>query len=167
MAVRTQMSPTKMPVQEKRLFKCDGRTWVRAGVATAVLAVAACATNSPKTEGQKHPPISASAVRIYREPVSNKYEQIAIVEATSKYSWPITTGRKDDVVIERLKKAAAKLGANAILLEDISSEADPTPGGWIAPDVTRDHQSVGVGIGVPGFLAPRFGHGIAIYVEPP
>ena len=140
---------------EESLFEIVGRTWARAVVVAVVLAAAACATTAPKTDESKRAPIPASAVRIYREPVSGEYQRIAIVEASSKYSWPLSNARKDEIVIERLKEAAGKLGANAILLEDISSEADSVSGAWVSPDVTRDHQSVGVGIGVGGLLARK------------
>jgi len=72
-----------------------------------------CATGSVIITGKTRPAIDPAEVKIYLEPPS-QYETIGIVEASSDVE--ISTQAAQDRVIDELKKQAAKIGANGILL---------------------------------------------------
>jgi hypothetical protein len=65
--------------------------------------------------GKKRAAVNPSDVVLYLQ-APEKYEQIAIVEADSMGSFAVTSQGKIDKAIARMKKRAAKLGANAIIL---------------------------------------------------
>jgi hypothetical protein len=69
--------------------------------------------------GQARPPISPDQVQIYLHPPSAKYVEIALIDSSSRSSLAVTAQGKTNVVMERLKAEAAKLGANGILLGGI------------------------------------------------
>jgi len=64
--------------------------------------------------GTAHPPVDASAVRIYIHPPSG-YDEIAMVSADSRGSLRWSSQGTTDLVLERLKREAAQLGANGLL----------------------------------------------------
>jgi hypothetical protein len=78
----------------------------------ALAALSGCATSYVMV-GQARPPISPDQVQIYLHPPANKYSEIAL--------WIRPAGThlrsRPNVVMERLKTEAAKLGANGILLK--------------------------------------------------
>lgn len=88
------------------------RIWVLLGV----LAVGTAQAGSHILVGKARPKTDPATVVVYLEPPA-RYEQIAIVEADSNGSFRFTAQGKVDKAIERLKKQAAKVGANAILLK--------------------------------------------------
>ena len=111
--------------------------------ATLVLtALTGCATSHVMI-GQARPAISTDEVRLYLRPPAQKYQEIASLKTSSRGSLAFSAQDKTDVVIERLKAEAARLGANAVLLHGVSDQQ--TKGGGQA--------------GVSG--------GVAIYVERP
>jgi hypothetical protein len=75
--------------------------------------------------GEKKAPINASDVRVYVDYPQN-YEKIAIIEASSDFalkdpSFDFTHQRKTDKALNRLKNEAALLGANGIVIENLST----------------------------------------------
>ena len=90
---------------------------------TVLALLAGCAT-SHMMIGNPRPPISPSEVKIYLHPPA-QYEEIAVIDTSSKDSWSFTSQGKMDVVVARLKEEAAKLGANGVLLH---SEGDQYAG---------------------------------------
>jgi len=72
-----------------------------------------CATGSAIITGQVRPAIDPTEVKIYLEP-PKQYETIGIVEASSDVEH--STQAAQDRVINELKKQAAKIGANGVLL---------------------------------------------------
>ncbi|MEX2148808.1 MAG: hypothetical protein WD793_01215 [Steroidobacteraceae bacterium] len=86
------------------------------------LLLAGCAASSHILTGTKRPALDPSQVKLYSQPPS-KFEEVAIIEASSRSSWAITDQGKVDVVIERLKEQAAQLGANGVLLQMTGSES--------------------------------------------
>jgi len=135
-------------------------------VVVTAITVAACATSSHHVIGETRTPVSADEVRVYLEPIAGPFDTIALVDASSRHSWCMTAAGKADVVISRLKAEAARLGANGILLEEISSAGSGQVGAGLAPDISRDHASVGVGLTAAGLMSSRYGRGVAIYVAP-
>ena len=76
--------------------------------------------------GEKKAPINASDVRVYVDYPQN-YEKIAIIEASSDFalkdpSFDFTHQRKTDKALTRLKNEAALLGANGIVIENLSTK---------------------------------------------
>jgi hypothetical protein len=90
-------------------------------------ALSGCATSYVMV-GQARPPISPDQGQIYLHPPANKYVEIALLDTSSRGSFAITAQGKTNVVIDRLKAEAAKLGANGILLEGVGDQAGGSVG---------------------------------------
>jgi hypothetical protein len=69
-------------------------------------------------------------------------------------------------VIERLKRAAAKLGANGVLLQSMDDQAAASVGGEVGTTHYSNHGSVDLGFGSFTTGNQKSGSGLAIYVEP-
>lgn len=97
-------------------------------VAPAVLAIAACATGtgSAIVTGKTRAPLAPEQVRIYLEPPA-AFEVIALVNASSDAGW--TEQGSVDYAIDELKKQAAKLGANGVLLVSSGDRTSTIVGG--------------------------------------
>jgi hypothetical protein len=70
--------------------------------------------------GNRRPSIDPESVKIYIHPPA-KYEEIAIVSASSKNAFASDQSLTDSTLL-RMKKDAAKLGANGILLSGIGNQ---------------------------------------------
>jgi hypothetical protein len=116
--------------------------------------VAACASSSVLV-GKKRAPIDASQVKVYLTPPA-KFEEIALLDASSKASFSITDQGKMDTVIQRLKEEAAKLGANGILMRSTGDQVGGVVG---SANSTGNFSS---GFGAP--IMHKSGNAIAIYV---
>lgn len=86
--------------------------------ATLALLLAACGS-SHVLVGQARPAIDPEDVRIYTSPPAD-YEEVALLASTSRYQIAITEQQKMSAAINGLKKEAASLGANGILLTGVS-----------------------------------------------
>ena len=78
-----------------------------------LLFLAACATGSSIVTGTVRSPIDFNQVQLYID-APEKYETIGLVRASSDAGW--TEQDSVNYAIEELKKQAAKLGANGVLL---------------------------------------------------
>jgi hypothetical protein len=94
-------------------------------VALFAVACASCMTSSVMV-GKAHPPIQPDEVRVFAKPPAGKYEEVAMVEAQAGGAFTSLQGRTDRV-IRNLKKQAAKVGANGIILGAASEDSQ---GGW-------------------------------------
>lgn len=114
-----------------------------------VLAAGCVSTNATMlgTATGVHPVLAPDAVRIYRtaDQIKGKYEEIAILNATGESSWT-----NESKMMNSMRAKAAKLGANAIVLDGIS---EPSAGAKVA----------GAFLGTG---AQRKGKAIAVYVFP-
>jgi hypothetical protein len=130
----------------------------------AVFALAGCATTSHVITGKPRAPIDPSQVTLYSS-APPKYEEIAVIEASSRSSFSFGDQRKMDAVIERLKKEAASLGANGVLLQRTGSDGG---GGSVGAGIGTGIGGGGVSIGTSIFTtsANKTGRGLAIYVPP-
>src|SRR6185369_8180680 len=81
--------------------------------AVAILNLAACASGSAIVTGKTRDPVAPAQVKLYLEPPA-KFEVIGLVNASSDAGW--TEQGSVDYAVEELKKQAAKLGANGVLL---------------------------------------------------
>jgi hypothetical protein len=129
-------------------------------------ALSACATSEVVVVGEARPAISPDQVQIYLQPPESKYEQIANLAASSGGSLMMSPAQKMDKVIERMKKDAARLGANGILLHGVGDKAAGTVGAGISTETNNPHAANGVGFGASTFFFESQGDGVAIYVEP-
>ena len=130
------------------------------------IAIAGCAT-SHVMMGQARPPISPDLVNVYFHPPQTKYDEIALIDTSSKGGFGFTAQGKTDVVIRRLKEEAAKLGANGILLQGIGDQAGGSVSSSFGQASVSGNQAYGSGIGVSGNVTHKAGTGIAIYVQTP
>jgi hypothetical protein len=88
-------------------------------VLSLLIAIGGCSTSTAVVTGETRPEISPDQVKIYSSPPL-LYGEIAILEANSKQSMEFSDQGKIDAAIERLKEQAAKLGANGVLINEIS-----------------------------------------------
>jgi hypothetical protein len=93
----------------------------------AVVAIAACASGSAIVTGTTRNPIASEQVRLYLEPPAD-FEVIGLVSASSDAGW--TQQGSVDYAIEELKKQAAKLGANGVLLVSSGDKTTTVIGGY-------------------------------------
>jgi opacity protein-like surface antigen len=95
-------------------------------LAFAVLTIAACATGSAVVTGTTRDPIASEQVRLYLEPPAD-FEVIGLVSASSGAGW--NEQGSVNYAIEELKKQAAKLGANGVLLVSTGDKTTTVVGG--------------------------------------
>lgn len=128
-----------------------------------MLLLTACATTSHVITGTPRAPIDASAVNVYSTAPA-AYEEIAAIDASSRMSGAFGEQAKMDVVIARLKKEAASLGANGVLLQGTGSEY----GGGVGTGVSTGVGGGGLSIGTGIFSASdhKTARGLAIFVAP-
>jgi hypothetical protein len=110
--------------------------------------------------GQARPAISPDQVKLYVRPPA-KYQEIAVLESSSKNSFAVTQQGKTNKAIERLKEEAAKLGANGVLLQGTGDQYGGTVNTGSATATTTGGTYSGVGVPVMHKAAS----GVAIFVE--
>jgi hypothetical protein len=140
-------------------------TSIRVGVVAAALSLGACVT-SQVLVGKTRAPILADQVQVCLERPARAYQEIAIIDASSKYSWTFSAGAKTEVVVKRLREAAAKLGANGIMLQEITDSPIESIGAAAGTEFTGAHGTIGLGLGGSALLSEKFGRAIAIWLEP-
>jgi hypothetical protein len=117
--------------------------------------LSACAPSTHVLIGPARQPIRPDQVTIYSHPPAAAFEEIAILDASSKSAF-----------IERLKIEAAKLGANGVILEGFSDAETGSIGTGVGSDSYGNHSAVGVGVGGSLGIYKKTGRGEAIYVQP-
>jgi hypothetical protein len=105
----------------------------------ALLFCAGCAASSTQLLAPARPPIDPSEVQIYTAPPA-KFQQIALIDATSGTSFFHGSTAGQDAAIQKLKLEAAKVGANGVLLTLVGD---------------RPNGSIGVGVGGGGVTDGR------------
>jgi hypothetical protein len=127
--------------------------------------VCGCAPSSHVLTGTARPPITPDQVKIYSSPPAN-YQEIAVLDASSKSAFGTGGQKSVDKVVERLKIEAAKLGANGVILEGFQDAQTGSIGSGVGSDSYSSHSAVGVGVGGSLGIYKKTGHGEAIYVPP-
>jgi hypothetical protein len=130
-----------------------------------IAALTGCAVSQVVLVGRTRPATSADQVRIYLQPPDAPYEQIANLAASSRGSFAITAEGKMDKVVERLKKEAAKVGANGLLLHGVDDQTAGALGAGVGTEMDSGHSPYGLGFGVSATFHGKSGDGVAIYVE--
>lgn len=135
-------------------------------ILAASVLLAACAS-SHVLIGTPRPPIHPDHVRIYYGPPPGGYEEIARLDVGSG-AFTYGNRNKANAVMRNLRREAAKLGANGVLLQGTSEGPDRTAvsvGGGVGRFGGRTHTGLGVGVNI----SPTQAHasGIAIWVPDP
>ena len=116
--------------------------------------------------GIERAPIDASNVKIYTRPPA-KYEEIAIISTDARNAFASAQSLMDSA-IARLKKEAAKLGANGILLTGAGDQYGGSVGSGFgtanAFGTGSGTTAFGSGFGSSSAILNKATSGIAIYV---
>jgi hypothetical protein len=96
-------------------------------LALVVLLLGACASGSAIVTGNTRDPIVPEQVKIYLDAPA-VFEVVGLVNASSDAGW--TEQGSQDYAIEELKKQAAKLGANGVLLVSSGEKTTTAIGGY-------------------------------------
>ncbi len=137
----------------------------RAALIAATLGVAAC-VSSRQLIGDARPPLPPERVQLYLEAPARPYERIAVLTASSKWSFSFSSQGKGDAVIRRLKQEAAKLGANGVLLQGISDEPGASVGTALGTGYEGPRGTVDLAFGASTLMLQRYGRGIAVWIPP-
>jgi hypothetical protein len=129
------------------------------------LVAAACAPSSHILVGTPRPAISATEVRVYTAPPPQA-QQIALLDAHSDSVFGPGGQKSIDKVIERLKAQAAQLGANGIVLGDVSDRQTGSLGTGVGSSSYSGNSAVGVGVGGSLGIYKKSGKATAVYVPP-
>jgi len=116
--------------------------------------------------GEPHAAVLPSQVQLYLEEPARELRKIAVVDTSSKYSLALTARGKTELVIRRLTKEAAKLGANGIWLQGISDGNDVRVDTAVGTEFDSAHGSINLGLIGAGLFTTKYGRAIAIYIEP-
>ncbi len=128
---------------------------MRAILLLAALAiVAGCASGSSIVTGRLRPEIPIEAVTLYLQPPAS-YETIGLVEASSVVG--VTMQQDMDMAVKELKRRAAKMGANGVLLTNNQTTAGTNTGVFYSP-------GIGAGLLSTGYANTASVSGIAIHV---
>jgi hypothetical protein len=135
----------------------SGRIRPLLGAVTA-LTLTAC-VSSHVLVGTKRPKISPAEVSIYlRAPA--RYEEVALLNATSRGGWAFSAQAQTDKVVDNLMKEAAALGANGVLLQEVKEDHN----GSIGVISATGNRSGGIALGNTVDFPLHTGTGIAIFV---
>ncbi len=133
----------------------------------AALFLAGCASNSYTIVGQVRRPIDPGDVEIYTSP-PRRYEEIALLDASSVGSLGRASAAGEDEAIYRMKEDAARLGANGVLLTGIADQYGGSLGvgvGGFGVSGGRSHVTAGGGsVAFGGPIVHKGVQGVAIYV---
>ena len=129
-----------------------------AGLLLLATTLAGCASTSKVMLGQAYAPTDPAQVRIYTTPPAGSIE-IAQLESSSAVGFG--TQGQTDAAIARLKREAAALGANGVVLMGVGST--PSSGGMsVGAGSYGSNVAGGIGIGIP--TTQKRAAGIAIFV---
>jgi hypothetical protein len=132
-------------------------------ILSVAMALVGCAPTSSIVVGNKRPAINPSQVKLYLRP-PQKYEEIALLETSSKSSWAPSDQDKTNVVIERLKLEAAKMGANDILLQNTGNQSAGSISTGTTTAGANGNTIKGYNSGIATNIFHKAGSGLAIFV---
>ena len=116
---------------------------------TAILGIAllasGCASTSKVMLGQARAPVDPATVQIYSTPPAGSVE-IAQLESSSAVGFG--TQGQTDAAVARMKREAAALGANGVILMGVGSSGSPV-GMSVGAGSYGSRVGGGVGIGIP------------------
>ena len=124
------------------------------------LAMGGCASTSKVMLGQARAPMDPASVQIYSTPPAGSVE-IAQLESSSAVGFG--TQGQTDAAIARLKREAAALGANGVILMGVGSGGSPV-GMSVGAGSYGRHTAGGLSVGIP--TQQKRAAGVAIWVPP-
>ena len=119
-----------------------------------------CPVSSQVLLGQARAPIDPAQVQIYRTPPAGSQE---IAQLESKSAVGFGTQGQTDAAVARLKREAAALGANGVVLLGVGSSGSPV-GMSVGAGSYGRHSGGGLSVGIP--TTQKQAAGVAIYVPP-
>lgn len=128
----------------------------------AIATLTGCASSHVMI-GQARPPITPDQVKIYWHPPA-QYDEIALLDTSSRNSLSFTAQGKTDAVIDRLKEEAARLGANGVLLQGVGDQSAGSVSTGFAQANASGNSAFASGLGISGNVMIKKGSGVAIYV---
>jgi hypothetical protein len=141
-----------------------GRMTLALGALCLVVGLTGCASPaSSVVVGKARPAIPVDQVKLYLS-APKKFEEIALLQSSSMYSWAVTEQGKMDAVIATMKAEAAKIGANGILLQSAGTQqaGSVSAGSGTATRVGNTAFGSGTALAVP--IMFKAGSGVAIFV---
>lgn len=133
------------------------------GCAALIALLASCAS-SYVLVGTRRPAISPDQVRVLLQPPAH-YETVALLESSDMAGRLCFSAQcKTDKVMSRLKDEAAKLGANAILLQGLGSQYAGSVGTGFGSASYGHGYAYGSGVGVSSAIMSEHGKAVAIYI---
>ena len=114
-------------------------------IVLAAALVAGCAGSSKVMLGQARAPIDPAQVQIYRTPPAGSQE---IAQLESKSAVGFGTQGQTDAAVARLKREAAALGANGVVLLGVGSSGSPV-GMSVGAGSYGRHSGGGLSVGIP------------------
>jgi hypothetical protein len=129
-------------------------------VSLAALGLAGCAGVSKVMLAPARAPVDPAQVQVYAAPPPGSQE-IAQLEASSAVGFG--TQGQTDAAVARLKREAAALGANGVVLMGVGSAGSPL-GMSVGAGSYGRHSGVGLGVGIP--TTQKKAAGMAIWVPP-
>lgn len=138
----------------------------RAALLTAtiiVLTLNACATNQKIITGTPLPPISSNKVKIYSQPPGS-FKEIAILNASKNDLLGLQKPQSNKAIIEQLKRSAASLGANGILIRSKDHKRQNVIGGGYGVDASTKSSSNSREENTSADTQNGLIHAVAIYV---
>ncbi|TQM05649.1 hypothetical protein FB548_3388 [Pseudoxanthomonas sp. 3HH-4] len=121
---------------------------------------AGCASSSKVMLGQARPAIDPAQVQVYRTAPAGALE---IAQLESKSAVGFGTQGQTDAAVARLKREAAALGANGVVLVGVGSSGSPV-GMSVGAGSYGRHSGGGLSMGIP--TTQKQAAGVAIYVPP-
>lgn len=131
-----------------------------AAVLGLALVASGCASTSKVMLGQARAPVDPAVVQVYSTPPAGSIE-IAQLESASGVGFG--TQGQTDAAVARLKREAAALGANGVVLMGVGSGGSPVSLGVGGGSYGR-HGGGGLSVGIP--TQQKRAAGIAIWVPP-
>jgi hypothetical protein len=131
-----------------------------------IFTLTACATSSQVLTGVPRSPLLPAGVRVYTQ-APQSFEEIALLGATRKSVSTAGAERAIAKMIEAMQLQAAQLGANGLLLEDISDSDPVSVGSGVGSQTYTHNASISVGLGGSLGVTKKMVKARAIFVPPP
>jgi hypothetical protein len=129
----------------------------------AIAATPACSTSSQTLTGTPRPAVAPSEVTVYTHAPPD-FQEIALLSASRKSVSTAGGERAIEKIIDDLKMQAAALGANGLLLEDISDKRGLSVGTGVGTDTFTHNGSISLGVGTSLGLFNKFVESRAIWI---
>ena len=128
----------------------------------ATLVLSGCATSTVML-GEARTPTHPDSVKIYRTAPAG-FEEIALISSDDRGAFNISEQGRTNTTINRMKREAAKLGANGILLTELGTEVSgyTTTGNATAHAYGNSATAFGSSTSIP--IKRTVGQSVAIWV---